>query len=139
MTDALGGGTTPVSALTESSVVRVAPDATLAETAAVLWAASVGAVVVGSDDRPLGIVSERDVVRVIAEGKEVTATRAIDVANVDLVWCDASATIAEVAAEMMERYVRHILVEDGGELVGIVSVRDLLGAYAAADTTLDRG
>jgi CBS domain-containing protein len=34
---------------------------------------------------------------------------------------------------MMEQYVRHVLVEDSGRLIGIVSARDLLGVYAAAD------
>jgi CBS domain-containing protein len=34
---------------------------------------------------------------------------------------------------MMEQYVRHVLVEDKGRLVGIVSARDLLGAYASED------
>lgn len=51
----------------------------------------------------------------------------------ELVWCDASATIAEVATEMMEHDVRHVLVEDDGRLVGVVPARDLLGAYASAD------
>jgi CBS domain-containing protein len=41
--------------------------------------------------------------------------------------------VAEVAEEMMEHYVRHVLVEDAGRVVGIVSARDLLGAYAAAE------
>jgi CBS domain-containing protein len=41
--------------------------------------------------------------------------------------------MAEVAEEMMDCYVRHVLVEDGGRLVGIVSARDLLGAYVSAD------
>jgi CBS domain-containing protein len=38
-----------------------------------------------------------------------------------------------VATEMMEHWARHALVEEDGRLVGIVSARDLLGAYAAAD------
>jgi CBS domain-containing protein len=53
------------------------------------------------------------------------------------VWCDATATVTEVAELMMERYVRHVLVEDDGRLVGIVSARDLLGVYAAGDVGAD--
>ena len=61
-------------------------------------------------------------------------TRASDVAHRTLVWCDAEATVTEVATEMMECYIRHVLVEEDGRLVGIVSARDLLGAYASGDT-----
>ena len=43
------------------------------------------------------------------------------IANTSLVWCDVEATIAEVAGRMMESYVRHVLVEDDGRLVGVVS------------------
>ena len=50
-----------------------------------------------------------------------------------LVWCDAESTVAAVAEEMMEHYVRHVLVEEDGRLLGMVSARDLLGAYAAAE------
>jgi CBS domain-containing protein len=48
-----------------------------------------------------------------------------------LVWCDAEATVEEVAVQMMEHYIRHVLVERDGALVGIVSARDLLGVYSA--------
>ena len=60
-------------------------------------------------------------------------TRAIDIAHTRLVWCDAESTVAEVAEEMMEHYVRHVLVEDEGLVIGIVSARDLLGAYASVE------
>ena len=48
-------------------------------------------------------------------------------------WCDINADVANVAEEMMECYVRHVLVEDDGHLVGIVSARHLLGAYASGE------
>ena len=127
----------PVSELTEGAVVRVRPDANLEEVADVLAAGEIGALVVGDEPQVSGIVSERDVARAVARRLDLRATRAIDVAHTTLVWCDATATIAEVATEMMEHYVRHVLVEEDGRLVGIVSARDLLGAYATAATDID--
>jgi len=53
------------------------------------------------------------------------------VASTDLVWCDIESTVDEVAVEMLSRYIRHVLVEEDGTLVGIVSARDLLGAYSS--------
>jgi CBS domain-containing protein len=123
----------PVGALAAETVARVAPGATLHEVADALSSGDVGALVVGDGKDVDGIVSERDVVRALADRCALATTTAGDIAHRTLVWCDESATIGEVATEMMEHYVRHVLVERGGQLVGIVSARDLLGAYAAAD------
>jgi CBS domain-containing protein len=48
------------------------------------------------------------------------------------VWCSADTTVDEAAMRMMEHYIRHILVEHDGTLIGVTSARDLLGVYAAA-------
>lgn len=124
-------GTLPVSALVASEVARISRDADLVAVARALTEAEVGALVVGEDD-VLGVVSERDIVHALAAGRDASATTAGDVASPKVVWCDVSASVTEVAAEMMDQYVRHVLVEDDGRLVGIVSARDLLGSYAAA-------
>jgi CBS domain-containing protein len=119
-------------------VKRAAVDATVADVAKALVAGDVGVVVVGDDARPAALVSERDVVRVVAAGKDPAAVRAVDVASTKLVWCDAEVTVDEAAVRMMDRYIRHILVEGDGALVGIVSARDLLGVYCA-EADLDFG
>lgn len=124
-------GTLPISTVTGDPVARVAGDATLADAARAMAADNVGAMVVGIDDSPRALVSERDVVRAVAAGMDPETVRAVDVASTKLVWCDAAATIDEVATQMMDRYIRHILVERNGELVGIVSARDVLGVYCS--------
>ena len=130
VTDMPSAGSTPIYTVTGEPVVRVAADATVADIAEAIIAGGVGAIVVGDDELPRALVSERDVVRV-AVGKDPASVKAIDVASTDLVWCDAGATVDEVAVRMMDRYIRHILVEREGALVGIVSARDLLGVYGA--------
>jgi CBS domain-containing protein len=124
-------GARPVSHLVSDTVTWIAPDASLLEVAAKLASSDIGALVVGDGATATGMISERDVVHALADGREPASTHASDVATTELLWCDAEATIDEVAAEMMENYVRHLLVEDEGRLVGVVSARDLLGAYAA--------
>jgi len=138
MTNLPFAGSTPISVVTGDPVVRVSSEATVADVAKTLVASEVGAVVVGDDELPAALVSERDVVRVVAAGKDPAAVRALDVASTKLVWCDAEATVQEVAVQMMERYIRHVLVERDGVLVGIVSARDLLGVYSA-EADLDFG
>lgn len=126
----------PVASLTGETVARIAPDANLFEIADALTAGTVGVLVVGAGDDVDGIVSERDLVQALADRCDLGGTRAVDIAHRELVWCDATATIGAVATEMMEHYIRHVLVEDDGRLVGIVSARDLLGAYAALEPVL---
>jgi CBS domain-containing protein len=60
---------------------------------------------------------------------DLGSTPVRDIATSKVVRGDATATVAEIAELMMERYIRHVLVEDDGVLVGVVSARDLLGAY----------
>ncbi|HET9667704.1 MAG TPA: CBS domain-containing protein [Desertimonas sp.] len=127
-------GSLPVSALCADTVLRVDPDADLWSVAAALAAAEVGVLVVGSGDDVGGVVSERDVVQALAAHRCVGDTTAAEIAHRALVWCDADADVADVAEEMMEHYVRHVLVERDGHLVGIVSARDLLGAYASGES-----
>jgi CBS domain-containing protein len=136
MTGDSNAGSMQVSVLIGTPIAGVAPDASLYEVADALVAAGVGALVLsnGARDGAAGIVSERDIVRALAERRDLATTRASDIAHTTLVWCDAEATVTEVATEMMECYVRHVLVEEDGRLVGIVSARDLLGAYASGDT-----
>jgi CBS domain-containing protein len=137
MTDATNPGESPVSILFEESVARVAPDTSLRDVARALTEGDIGLLVVGAGEEVAGVISERDLVRAVAGGRDVESTRAIDAATTSVVWCDVTATIAEVAAEMMEHYVRHILVEDGGRLAGVVSARDVLGAYVSSDVDFE--
>jgi CBS domain-containing protein len=137
MTDITNAAATPVSMLIGADVVEIAATADLHEVCQVLAGAGVGLVVVGDSSRVEGVVSERDVVQAIAERRDPSTTRARDVAHSKLIWCDNEATVAEVAEQMMEAYVRHVLVEEDGALVGVVSARDLLGNYVTADLDVE--
>lgn len=105
------------------------PEAALRTVAEELANDEIGLVVIGSAARVAGVISERDVGRTVAASIDLAATPARDVASAKIVWCDHSATVREVAELMMEQYVRHVHLEDDGRLVGIVSARELLGAF----------
>ncbi|MDF3340716.1 CBS domain-containing protein [Mycolicibacterium septicum] len=131
MVNVLSAGSISVADLVGDAVIRVPHDATVAMVAEAIAEAGVGAVVVGDEVRPVALVSERDVIRVVAAHRDPTSMPAVDVASTNLVWCEASDTVEQVAVRMTDRHIRHILVENSGVLVGIVSARDLLGVYAA--------
>lgn len=132
-------GSMTISTLVSDGVVWVSPDASLVEVARTLADADVGAAIVRNEasEEPAGIVSERDLVKAIAAGRNPRDACASEIAHTEIAWADATATVAEVAEEMMDQYVRHVLIEDSGHLAGVVSVRDLLGAYAAVDPALE--
>ena len=124
-----------VKAILESKghdVFTLGPNEPLSEAIRILSEHRVGALVVTNGDRKIvGIISERDIVRVVAAGSDPNAVRAGDVASTKLVWTGAEDTVDSVANRMMEHYIRHVLVEQDGTLVGVVSARDLLGAYSS--------
>lgn len=121
-------GTSEVGVFAADKLVRVAADATVNSIAETIDDNDVGAVVVGLDTI-VGIVSERDLVRAVAAHQNLSVLRASDVASTELVYCDARASIDAAAELMLARYVRHLLVENDGVVIGIVSARDLLGAF----------
>jgi CBS domain-containing protein len=129
---AFSGGKASVRIYMADSVARIDPEATMQDVVDELDADEVGLLLVGTADHVVGVVSERDVVRMLAARRDPAVTKAIEVASTTPVWCEATATVHEVAELMMEQYVRHVLVGENGKLVGIVSARDLLGAYTAS-------
>jgi CBS domain-containing protein len=120
-----------------SSVVTTGSDATVAELVELLGEHNIGAVVVVSDDdQVVGIVSERDVVRRLAEmGAAVLEQSVADLMSTELISSGPNDPVDDVAAQMTERRIRHLPVLSGGELVGIVTIGDVV---AARITDLER-
>ncbi|EFG76088.1 CBS domain protein [Mycobacterium parascrofulaceum ATCC BAA-614] len=134
MTETSSAGSLPISTITGDPVARVPADATIADAARAMVTCDVGAIAIGDDPRPAALVSERDIVRAVAAGRNLATTPVVELASTKLVWCDAEASVDQVAVRMMDRYIRHVLVEHDGALVGIVSARDLLGVYTDFDS-----
>jgi CBS domain-containing protein len=86
-------------------------------------------VVIGAVDAVDGVVTERDIVRVLATGLDPDRATVADIESRTLQWAGTDATVGDVAEEMMEGYVRHVLVGEAGRLQGIVSMRDVVTAY----------
>jgi CBS domain-containing protein len=124
------GGRATITAYMSDEVVALDPTATLREAAVALEEAGVGCVVVGTREAVEGVVSERDILRAVAEGVDLDATPVSEVESRHLMWATTDSTVEEVVDEMMGNYVRHVLVGEDHRLVGMVSIRDVLAAYA---------
>jgi CBS domain-containing protein len=106
-------------------VATIDAGATLAEAAEALAAVEVGAMCVIEDGRLAGIVSERDVVTHVAAGADLTHLTAGEVMSNDLVTVSPDDSVLEAAKRMEDAQVRHLPVLDGGDIAGIISMRDL--------------
>lgn len=109
-------------------VVAVSPADSISSAVDQLAARRIGAVLAVDDmGRPVGVLSERDVVRVLArDGVAALQARVADVMSAPIVTCDPDDTLDHVMGLMTDRRIRHLPVVRRGELLGIVSIGDVV-------------
>lgn len=109
-------------------VVTVAPDATVSDLLATLAEHRIGAAVVSSDGKAVeGIVSERDVVRAVAErGAGVLQEPVRQICTTEVHTCTPDAHVEDLMRVMTEQRIRHVPVVVDGALSGIVSIGDVV-------------
>ena len=110
-----------------TDVLTVSQDATLSQVARALRGRNVGsAIVVDTEEHPIGIISERELVDSVAGGRNPDQGTAQLWMRPDLLTANAD-TSPNAAAEIMRSHnVRHLPVSREGKVVGVVSIRDLL-------------
>lgn len=111
-----------------SNVVTIEPTATLADASKLLAKHGIGAVVVtGAGQRIVGIVSERDIVRALAEhGDKALSLPLTEFMTRKVVTCTCAETIAGLMERMTGGKFRHIPVVEDGRMVGIISIGDVV-------------
>ncbi len=108
-------------------LLSVAPEATIADVARQMRTDDSDSVAVMSEGRLVGIITERDLVRAIADGVDPQQARADLVMTADPATVDADEDVAVVAVKMMRLGVRHLpVVNKAGKPVGLVSARNLV-------------
>ncbi len=109
------------------SVVTIRSDASVRSLLELLSQYGIGAVVVSDDGATIaGIVSERDVVRELAQHREAVDGPVSAIMTAEVHTVAPEATVTELAAEMTERRIRHVPVLRDGKLVGLVSIGDVV-------------
>jgi CBS domain-containing protein len=114
----------------DGAVVTIASAASLTEAATVLSAKRIGAVVVSDDGRrPLGILSERDIVRELGRrGVSCMTDPVSKIMTAKLVTCTRADRATEVMQKMTDGRFRHMPVMDGEVMVGFISIGDVVKA-----------
>ncbi len=111
-------------------VLTVGPDHTLRAAARLMSARSVGAAVVLDPDGPgPGILTERDILRSVGAGQDPDAEPVSAHLTRDVVYAAPDWSLEEAAAAMVQGGFRHLIVVEGGETVGILSVRDIVRSW----------
>jgi CBS domain-containing protein len=110
--------------LTESS------RATLRDAASRMWKQQTGSLVITEGADILGIITERDIMKAVARGDDLDATPVSAVMTRSVLTVAPDTSVAEAAQHMATRWIRHLPVVRDGELVGMLSQRDLCGVLA---------
>jgi CBS domain-containing protein len=120
-------------AKSDDGVVTVEPGDTVGAVAQLLAARKIGAVVVSPDGKTVkGIVSERDIVREIsARGAACLTDRVDTIMTRETITCTRSESSDQVLAKMTEGRFRHLPVMEGAEMVGLISIGDVVKAQLA--------
>jgi predicted transcriptional regulator len=116
----------PVREIMSRGAISVDEKLTLRSLAAVLAELDIGIALVAAPDGSASVVSERDVVRALADGADPDEVWVADVTSNDLVIAEPEEAIVDVAERLSAEAVRHITVVDRGAIVGVVSARDVL-------------
>lgn len=113
-----------------AGVVTIAPGSSLSEAAALLAAKRIGAVVISGDGTSVdGILSERDIVRELGrEGPECLSRRVDTVMTRSVFGCKPDDSADLILQTMTARRFRHIPVMEGGRMVGLISIGDVVAA-----------
>lgn len=108
-------------------VQYVGPEATAHEAVAKMCENHIGSLLVEENDEPIGIISERDIMtRLVLRHLDPTKTSVREIMTKDVLCIDPEHEPEQVMALMTERRVRHMPVVEGGKVIGLVSIGDLV-------------
>jgi signal-transduction protein with cAMP-binding, CBS, and nucleotidyltransferase domain len=109
---------------------------TLREAARQMTEKGVGAAVVLDEESPApGIVSERDILNSLGRGEDPDAEKVGAHMNDSVIAASPDWSLERAAVEMARRHIRHLVVVEGGELAGILSMRDIVRCWTSEGAT----
>jgi CBS domain-containing protein len=116
--------------MTQATVTETAAD-TLRSAAERMWHQQTGSLLITADGRLIGIITERDVLRAVALGADPVSSTVDEAMTTEVFTVPPDMPLHEAAREMAVRWIRHLPVVEDGKLLGVVSMRDVTGVFAA--------
>ncbi len=121
----------PVSLSMRHNPVTISPSEPVSGLTYRMVEEDIGAVIVVDQNRPIGIITEKDILdRVVVSGEDVYTTRAEEVMSEPVISIEASSPLGEALDLMRENGIRRLAVVEDGVLVGLVTERRLLARVA---------
>jgi signal-transduction protein with cAMP-binding, CBS, and nucleotidyltransferase domain len=115
--------------LMKQPVVSVGPDQSVREAAQRMQTHVIGSVVVTDGERLAGILTERDVLHAVAEDRDLDQTAVGELMTKNLITAGSNWDVVVAASVMTTNRIRHLIVQDRDQLVGVISLRDVLSVY----------
>jgi len=116
----------PVSSVMTKGVLFVKSSKNLAETASIMADFDVGSLLVGDNGNAVGIVTSKDIIKVISEDKELKKIKVRDIMQTPLIKISAHETISSALLKMKEQKINHLIVVDGDKIIGMINPLNLL-------------
>ncbi|MCY0882891.1 MAG: CBS domain-containing protein [Acidianus infernus] len=104
--------------------VTISSSASLKDCAKLMRRENVGSLLVVDGDTPRGIITERDIIQAIADDYPLE-TPASKVMSTNLITADASTEVGDAALLMTNNKIRHLVVTEGGKIIGVISLMDV--------------
>jgi len=116
--------------MTGAAVTDSATD-TLRSAAERMWREQTGSLLVIDDGRLAGIITERDLLRAVALGADLATATVDEAMTTEVFTVSPDMPLRDAAREMAVRWIRHLPVVDGGQVLGVISMRDVTGIFGA--------
>jgi CBS domain-containing protein len=120
-----------VSDVMSRASVTESPSDSLTAAADRMWAKQTGSLLVMDGEKLLGIITERDVMKAVARGDDLASTPVSAVMTTSVLTVTPETSLPQAARHMADRWIRHLPVVVDGAVIGMISQRDLCGAFAA--------
>ena len=108
------------------TIISIDSKAKAKEAARLMVDRRIGSLIANRDGLPFGIVTERDMVKIVAGVADPSKVTVADVMTAPLITIDSSAPLTDAARRMVEKQVKHLVVTEHEKIVGIVSQTDLV-------------
>ncbi len=116
--------------MTQATITET-PEDSLRSAAERMWRQQTGSLLIIEDGRLTGIITERDVLRAVALGADPDRSSVDEAMTTNVFTVPPEMLLQDAAREMAARWIRHLPVVSGDEVLGVVSMRDVTGVFAA--------